>query len=647
MAITDMKTIFYLFSFLLFTTQLHAQCVSGNCENGAGVKLLEDGSRYIGQFRNGQLEGVGTRRYPDGSSFQGQWKNGFPNGEGVQYFPDGTTIAGDWINGRYTGKNTQEFADKGYNNRAYRTTGCINGDCFNGEGVYVFSSGAIYIGSFNGGEIHGVGLCMYPDGSKYQGEWKNRYPEGKGTMTYSDGRIRNGYWKKGQPVDDYGQLSLNGSSAISNIDDGTNIQSGCLRGDCDNGKGVFAYPEGSRYEGQFRNRLPDGYGTFYYANGNQYNGAFRKGNRHGTGTLVRENGSVLSGEWRYGEYLKTGESSPSLLGCVTGNCLNGYGSYLYKDGSKYTGTFKNGYPNGYGTVEYTDGNKYEGQMKDGAFDGTGTLYRDGLKITGNWQKGMYLGALASVNKPTPGGRPNLKQPKIWAVIVGIAAYNSMPTLRYTDDDAYRFYSFLKSPEGGALKDENIRILIDEVATKKNIITSMNEVFSKASEDDLVIMYFSGHGLKGSFLPIDYDGHNNKLYHSEIRDILEHSRAKLKLCLADACHSGSLLSLRSGNPGNQLEDYYNKLAQSNPGTVLIMSSKSDETSLESSGLRQGVFSHFLIRGLKGEGDQNKDTYVSVQELFDFIYFNVRSYTQNRQSPIIKGDYDPSTPLSKKR
>ena len=74
------------------------------------------------------------------------------------------------------------------------------------------------------------------------------------------------------------------------------------------------------------------------------------------------------------------------------------------------------------------------------------------------------------------------------------------------------------------------------------------------------------------------------------------------------------------------------------TALIMSSKSDETSLESSGLRQGVFSHFLIRGLKGEADTNGNRIISVQELYDFIGENVRTYTGMRQSPVIKGDYD---------
>ena len=78
--------------------------------------------------------------------------------------------------------------------------------------------------------------------------------------------------------------------------------------------------------------------------------------------------------------------------------------------------------------------------------------------------------------------------------------------------------------------------------------------------------------------------------------------------------------------------------------MIMSSKADETSLESSGLRQGVFSHFLIRGLKGEADTNKDKVVSVGELFEYINDKVREYTGNRQSPVIKGTYDPKMPVA---
>jgi uncharacterized caspase-like protein len=76
----------------------------------------------------------------------------------------------------------------------------------------------------------------------------------------------------------------------------------------------------------------------------------------------------------------------------------------------------------------------------------------------------------------------------------------------------------------------------------------------------------------------------------------------------------------------------------------MSSKAEETSLESSGLRQGVFSHFLLRGMKGEADQDIDGVVRVQELFQYINYQVQAYTSQQQSPVIQGDYDPRMPVA---
>jgi uncharacterized caspase-like protein len=78
--------------------------------------------------------------------------------------------------------------------------------------------------------------------------------------------------------------------------------------------------------------------------------------------------------------------------------------------------------------------------------------------------------------------------------------------------------------------------------------------------------------------------------------------------------------------------------------MLLSSMSDEYSLETSGIRQGVFSHFLIRGLKGEADANKDHIVSVTELFDFVESNVTDYTQYKQNPVISGNYDEHLPIS---
>ena len=528
---------------------------------------------------------------------------------------------------------------------------CISGNCKDGTGIYMYPSGAKYIGQFKNGEIHGIGTCYYSDGSVYRGEWSHRFPEGHGIKTLADGRSWEGAWKRGLPINEKGEV-------IDNLfpDPEPVIQSGCLEGDCENGQGLFAYPDGSRYEGQFLNSKPHGQGTLTYPNDDRYTGTFKAGLKNGKGTFYYADGTKSTGEWREGEYIGNSLIENGRVGCIEGDCKNGRGTYIYKDGAaKYSGTFSNGMPDGKGVIYYANGERYKGEWALGSFNGEGTLYLpDGSQVTGFWKDGSYMGKEDPrlTQKPqTPSLSPEeyiavrkANDMKVWAVIVGISSYNHMQALKYTDDDAYRMYAFLKSPEGGALTDNQIAILIDEDATKEKILRAMRATFAKAGENDLVFMYFSGHGLRGSFLPIDFDGYQNKLEHEEINEVLHNSPAKYKLVIADACHSGSLLAMKSGETRNVLEDYYRSLAQAEPGTALIMSSKSDETSLESSGLRQGVFSHFLIRGLKGEADADNNKIITIQELFNFVDENVRAYTMNRQSPVIKGDYDESMTVS---
>jgi len=228
------------------------------------------------------------------------------------------------------------------------------------------------------------------------------------------------------------------------------------------------------------------------------------------------------------------------------------------------------------------------------------------------------------------------------MVIGISSYNHMPTLRFTDDDAYQFYAFLKSPEGGAVPDDQISVLIDEDASKDKILKSMESLFKKADANDVVLMYFSGHGLDGSFIPNDFDGYNNAIAHRDILTIFENSAAKHKICIADACHSGSLMASRSMS--GDLANYYESFDNSASGTALLLSSKKEEVSLEYKGLRQGVFSHFLIRGLKGEANTNKDKIVSVEELYDYVASSVTDYTNHMQNPTLAGDFNPSTPIA---
>lgn len=524
---------------------------------------------------------------------------------------------------------------------------CTKNDCKNGYGEYRFADGARYHGEFKSGKLHGQGVLYYPDGSKYVGNWRNQMQQGKGRLSNPDGSSYFGMWHQGQ-------FHGEGEMKYAN---GNRLEGEFVAGQA-MGKGTFYFANGDTYQGEIFDAKFQGHGVMQYNNGDTYIGDWHNNHRHGMGRLSLENGSHLDGQWVADNYQanwdQLGYHGPveGIKNCAVG-CNNEVGEYRYPDGTVYRGEICDGVPGGQGTIYYPDGNQYAGQVAFHRPEGLGLMrYADGLIKGGLWQKGLLYRSLYE-DRGRPAAQVDVDYDpavKVWAVIVGIERYYHMPALRYTKSDAFYLYSHLRSPEGGALPANQIRLLVDEDASHRNIIMAMRDVYLRADENDVVLFYFSGHGLAGSFLPVDYDGFDNQLDHLELREALLATRAQHKVVIADACHSGSLvpeangIAARSGIIDNKLLQYYQALSDAKAGTALLLSSKGAEYSLEDGGLRSGVFSHFLIRGLQGSADQNRDEMVSIQELYEYIHREVRIYTGNLQTPVISGDYDPVMPVA---
>jgi hypothetical protein len=519
---------------------------------------------------------------------------------------------------------------------------CQKGDCLQGKGVCVYPSGARYEGQFVNGRPQGKGNLYFSDGRVYRGDWRAGFKEGMGVLIYPN---------QDKYTGDFIDNKFHGRG-IMNYANGNRYDGQWVNGQ-QSGRGTFAFANGDRYEGRFAAGQFHGRGAMYYSDGSVYEGQWVDNSRHGRGQLRFPDGEKIVGEWENGQYLAdwsklayNGDTA-NLRNCNRVYCESGFGKYTYQDGSVFVGEFYSGQPQGQGTVYYVSGSRYEGHWKQHTPHGRGVMYYASGRVVGAiWDFGKPAKKLfvegASDNQPSI-PIDNDPDVKIWAVVVGAATYTHMPTLRYTDDDAYQLYAFLKSPQGGALPDERVRLLIDEDATYHNIVDAMESTLLRADHNDVIVFYFSGHGLEGSFLPIDFDGYNNQLKHRDIKRLLERSQAKHKLVLADACHSGGLLSQKSPLR-TDLQRYYRAFEQTNGGMALMMSSKGEEYSLEDGGLRSGIFSHFLIRGLKGEADRDGNLIVSVRELFNFVHQQVRLYTGNVQTPTLTGEFDKRMPVA---
>jgi hypothetical protein len=331
--------------------------------------------------------------------------------------------------------------------------------------------------------------------------------------------------------------------------------------------------------------------------------------------------------------------------CNKQYCHNVEGSYTYPNGTKYLGGFNNGKPNGKGRVTFSDGASYEGTWANDSPNGFGTYIFNKKAISGYWKDGKLI-KRASTNsheEPIPINAPKPKiKPNLYAIIVGVSSYTSMPSLKYTDDDAYRLYAFLKSPEGGAVSDDRISLLIDESATKSNILKSIIDKKKKVSSNDLLIIYLSGHGILDAFIPYDFDGRQNHLPYKQLLQEINNLACNNVIVVTDACHSGSIHE-RTYNH-NRYDELLYRQSNTSGNKVFITSSRREEVSLEHSGMRQGIFSHYFIEALKGAADFNQNSFIELSELKTFLFKQVSAYTAGKQNPTFNGYFDPKLPIA---
>lgn len=152
-------------------------CISGNCYNGQGVHIYENGLKYVGQFKNGRFHGQGISTAPDGTKYSGQFHTGKMQGIGTVKFAS--------IKKEYTGQ--------------------FKNNTPNGQGTLVLPNGDKYTGNFKDGSYDGQGVLAYSDGGKYVGSFKGGKKHGQGTVTLPDGRSGTLLWKNGKAITDSGR----------------------------------------------------------------------------------------------------------------------------------------------------------------------------------------------------------------------------------------------------------------------------------------------------------------------------------------------------------------------------------------------------------------------------------------------------------
>jgi hypothetical protein len=247
--------------------------------------------------------------------------------------------------------------------------------------------------------------------------------------------------------------------------------------------------------------------------------------------------------------------------------------------------------------------------------------------------------------------------RLWVVAIGVSKYQdpAIPSLRYADADAQDVYKYFR--ETFDLPESQIFLRINEQATLREVKSLLGtQIVARASDPrDTVVLYFAGHGMRerftGSldadglskyFLPYDasrMDLYSTALDMDEITNILRRLAPERVIVLLDSCFSGAAGGRSPFDPAAGGErtpitsEFLDRMAQGK-GRVVLTASGPDESAQESAEFAHGVFTYYLLDGLRGAADLSGDGEIDVHELYRYVSERVARETKGRQNPKLK-------------
>ena len=566
---------------------------------------------------------------------------------------------------------------------------CVAAACqsFQPDGPAEISNpcGGITAGTFKNGKLNEWVTANCKDGQQYVGEFKDDMRDGQGINTWANGERYEGQFKE----------DMRHGYGVADWANGERYE-GEFKKNQRHGYGKTTWPNGNVYEGEYRDNQINGIGILTFANGERYEGEFKDNKYHGRGVGFLSDGSTrFEGVWEADNLIRTekvdlqsifkrqakkntlpvqpgeedlSESLIELKENLPRRAHQRNPKHLKLDVSHTTPTQDGNFTVSVNTNSDTASLKINGEEQGGSASGRYSINRVAragsvteLKITATDVYGNAESVSVRVNRPLHDGAPvyakldpnRIKKRSATdsvALIIGIQNYKRVPKAEFASDDAIVFYDYAVRALG--VKPENIKLLIDDKADEVDILSALKSWLPlkvNQSKTDVYVFY-SGHGLPSNdgkslyMLPYSADKEfieRTAISQQELMASLQSAKPKSVTLFFDACYSGQT---RQGD--NLLEGIkplsVGILERTFPSNFSVFTAAApDQIASASAALKHGLFSYYLMKGLEGDADINKDGSITAKELHDFIKQMVsrQSSGLNRlQEPQFVGDLD---------
>ena len=267
---------------------------------------------------------------------------------------------------------------------------------------------------------------------------------------------------------------------------------------------------------------------------------------------------------------------------------------------------------------------------------------------------------------------NASKPSLFIASIGVSEYSQKGfNLNYASKDATDFANMMANAGKGRYSDIRSMLLTDKDFSK-NSLSDLKEFFKEADRDDVVMLFYAGHGVLDSELDyylsthsIDFDSPSvNGVNYDDFESVLEATKSVHRFCFVDACHSGELdkedyspdkmemkpvgkLVFRNagsgarklkGNGIEQIQTLFNELfvdVRWGIGATILSSAGGMEVALEGNQWENGLFTWCLKEALLNRtADSDNDGKVSTNELIDYVSNEVRRLSGGAQTPSVR-------------
>jgi hypothetical protein len=241
---------------------------------------------------------------------------------------------------------------------------------------------------------------------------------------------------------------------------------------------------------------------------------------------------------------------------------------------------------------------------------------------------------------------DFKRKNDYAFIIGIGKYREsiIPSIKYSERDAEIVAKYLEHI--GGIPRQNIKLLTGENATKSDLVAYSKEWLERrATSNSRIFIYYAGHGApdpqsREAYI-VPYEGHPDfpsKLYPlKELYETLGQLPAREIIVMLDSCFSGAQGRSVTSKGARPISISIENPVLASKNITVIAGSTGNQISSDYDKVEHGLFTYYLLRGMRGDADTDMNGKIELGELYHYVRSNVSeraSLELNRdQTPVI--------------